>query len=209
MSFKVPPPPEFGQPCPIEPSPETLALLAHRRSSSAAQLVAPGPSREELRDLLRLAARVPDHGKLHPWRFVVLEGAAKAALVDRLRPLSRNQPNPDRAEAVLAKLANPPLTVLVISAPNEGKQPLIEQELSAGAVCTVMLIAAQAMGYGANWITDWYAFDPQATAILGLQDGEKVAGFIHLGTPPEPPLERVRPDVEALTVWATESSFSG
>ena len=202
MNAKVPPPPEFGEPCPIERSEAALALLARRRSSSAALLTGPPPSREELQDLLRLAARVPDHGKLNPWRFVILQGAAKAALVEELRRLAAFQPSPDKAEAALAKLANPPLSVLVVSTPKPGKQPVWEQELSAGAVCTTMLIAAQAMGYGANWITDWYAFDPKALDVLGIGEGEKVAGFIHLGASPEPPLERVRPDLDALVTWA-------
>lgn len=198
MTRDVPPPPEFGQPLPITPSPETLALLARRRSSSAALLQAPGPSGAELNDLLRLAARVPDHGKLAPWRFVILEGPAKARLVERLRGLASSQPNPDKAAGALAKLANPPTTVLVVAKAPSPKMPAWEQELSAGAVCTLLLIAAEAMGYGANWITDWYAFAPDALAALGLEDGEQVAGFIHIGTAPEPPLERERPDLSAL-----------
>jgi nitroreductase len=188
-----PPAPEFGAPCPIEPSPATLALLAHRRSASAQTLRAPGPSPEELDALIRLAARVPDHGKLSPWRFVILEGQAKARFVERLRWMAPGQENPEKAEAVLAKIAAPPVTVAVIASPQAAKIPGWEQELSAGAVCMTFLIAAQAMGYGANWITDWYAYEPAALDLLGVRQGEKVAGFVHLGTTAEAPLERARP----------------
>jgi nitroreductase len=195
----VPPAPEFGAPVEVgRPSPETLALLARRRSSSAQLLAAPGPSAEELEALLRLAARVPDHGKLFPWRFLVLQDEAKAALVKALEQFAAGQSNPEKALAALAKLRNPPLTVAVISRVTESNIPEWEQIMSAGAVCTTLLIAADAMGYGANWITDWYAYDDQARALLGLAANERVAGFIHLGTPTEPPLERVRPEVDKL-----------
>ncbi len=191
----VPPAPEFGAPCPVTPSQETLALLAARRSASAQTLKAPGPDTAQLDDLLRLAARVPDHGKLAPWRFVVLEGEAKAGFVRRLEDMVGRQAAPEKARAVLAKIANPPLTVAVISSPKPASIPLWEQQMSAGAVCMTLLIAAQAMGFGANWITDWYAVDPEALALLGVRDGEQVAGFIHLGAPSEDPLERVRPEM--------------
>jgi nitroreductase len=198
MSNEVPSPPQFGEPCPITASPETLALLAGRRSSSAALLQAPGPSARELDDLIRLAARVPDHGKLAPWRFVILEGAAKARLVEALKPLAAAEPNPDKAVGALAKLSAPPVSVLVVAKAPSPKMEAWEQELSAGAACMTLLIAAQAMGYGANWITDWYSYAAEPKALLGLQPGERVAGFIHLGTPAEPPLERDRPDLGAL-----------
>jgi nitroreductase len=196
----IPPPaPEFGEPCPIRPSAETLALLATRRSASPFTLVAPGPDPAELEALLRLAGRVPDHGKLGPWRFVVLEGAAKVRFVEALRGLASKQDAPEKAEAVLGKIAGPPLTVAVISSPKDAKIPLWEQQMSAGAACMTLCVAAQAMGFGANWITDWYAYDPQAQALLGVGAGEQVAGYVHLGTAAEAPLERVRPDVAALT----------
>jgi nitroreductase len=195
----TPPAPEFGEPCPPEASPQTLALLARRRSSSAQTLGAPGPTPAELDDLIRLAARVPDHGKLNPWRFVVMEGASKAELVARLEGLAASKDNPTKAKAALAKLSAPPTTVMVVFSPKPPVKPLWEQELSAGAVCMSFLIAAEAMGLGANWITDWYAYDEAVRPWLGLEDGEQVAGFIHLGQPAEPPLERVRPDLALLT----------
>ena len=200
----IPPPaPEFGAPCPIRPSPEVLAFLATRRSASAQFLTAPGPDAEALAGLLRVAARVPHHGKLAPWRFVVLEGEAKARFVAALRDLARGMESPDKTEAALGKIAAPPLSVAVISRAQEGKIPLWEQELSAGAVCMTLLIAAQAMGFGANWITDWYAETPEALALLGARPGERVAGFLHIGTAGQPPQERVRPDMDAIVSrWA-------
>jgi nitroreductase len=204
LTIPVPPPPEFGAPVEAaRPSPETLALLARRRSASAPALTGPGPTDEELHELLRLAARAPDHGKLFPWRFVILKGEAKAAFVRGLEPLAVGQPNPEKALATLAKLRNPPLSVAVISRVIECNIPEWEQVLSSAAVCQNLLLAADAMGYGANWITDWYAYDEPAKALLGLEPNERVAGFVHLGSAPEPPLERVRPDLDKIvSVWA-------
>ncbi len=199
MTLRVPPAPAFGEPVEVaRPSPDTLALLARRRSASAALLAAPGPAPEELHALIRLAARAPDHGKLFPWRFLILEGEAKIGLVRELERLAATQPNPEKALATLAKLRNPPVTVVVISKVIDCNIPEWEQLLSAGAVCQNLLIAADAMGYGANWITDWYAYDDRGAALLGLEPGERVAGFVHLGTMPEPPQERVRPDLDKL-----------
>ncbi len=200
--LRVPPAPIFGEACPIVGSPDTLAMLARRRSATPQQLTAPGPSAGQLEDLLRLAARVPDHGKLQPWRFVVLEGEPKTRFVAQLRTLAERQPNPTKAQAVLAKIAPAPLTIAVISRATSDLKPVWEQELSSAAVCTILLIAAQAMGYGANWITDWYAYDAEARTLLGVQPEEKVAGFLHIGTSPEAPLERVRPVIdEVVSRW--------
>jgi nitroreductase len=198
LTVALPPAPEFGAPIELAPTPEVLRFLALRRSTSAVTLAAPGPGDEELAALLRLATRVPDHGKLAPWRFLILEGADKAAFAERLEALARGRGDATAA-AKLAKLRIPPLAVAVISSPREAPIPEWEQILSAGAVCTNLLYGALAMGYGANWITDWYAYDPDATAILGLAARERVAGFILMGTPREPPLERERPDPALLT----------
>jgi nitroreductase len=190
--------PQFGEPLPVLASPETLAFLARRRSASALTLGAPAPSRTELDALLGLAVRVPDHGKLSPWRFLILEGEAKAAFIEGLEAIAARRADGVKAAAKLGKIRQPPLTVAVISSPREGEIPEWEQRLSAGAVCLMLIIAAQATGYGANWITDWYAYDEEAGTLLGLAAGERVAGFVHLGTPSEAPLERVRPEVDNL-----------
>ncbi|MDP3634027.1 nitroreductase [Phenylobacterium sp.] len=201
MTLSLPAAPLFGQPVPQHPAPEVLAFLATRRSASAVTLAEPAPTASELDALLQLAARVPDHGKLAPWRFIILEPAAKAVFADRLEALA-NSRGDARAAAKLGKLKIPPLCVAVVSRPRAGEIPEWEQLLSVGAVCTTLLYAAQALGYGANWITDWYAYDDEAKAILGLEPAERVAGYIFLGTPKEPPQERERPDVAALiTAW--------
>lgn len=202
MPDALPEVPAFGSPLPVEAAPEVLAFLARRRSVSAVALAEPAPSSEQVAEMIRLAARVPDHGKLTPWRFVVLQGPAKARYADGLDALARSRGD-DTAASKLAKLKTPPLAIAVISAPRVAKIPEWEQVLSAGAVCTTLSYAAQAMGFGTNWITDWYAYDPQACVLLGLAAEEKVAGFILIGTPREPPLERERPDSIALTSdWA-------
>jgi nitroreductase len=193
------PSPAFGDPLPVEASPPTLDFLARRRSASALTLGPPGPSEAELARLLALAARVPDHGKLAPWRFVILRGEAKDRFVEGLEAIARRRPDAAKASAKLGKIRTPPLTVAVISRVTPGEIPEWEQRLSSGAVCAMLIIAAQAMGYGANWITDWYAYDADAGALLGLGEGEQVAGFVHIGTAAEAPLERVRPDLAALT----------
>jgi len=207
LPHPVPAAPEFGEAAPIEASHETLAFLARRRSAAALALRAPAPSDAELATLLRLATRVPDHGKLSPWRFVVLKGEGKRRFIEGLEAIAAARPDRERLIAKLGKIKAPPLTVAVISrAPTSGDIPEWEQRLSAGAVCMTLIIAAQAMGYGANWITDWYAYDPDAGRLLGLGEGERVAGFVHLGTSADTPLERVRPDVAALvTEWAPSS----
>ena len=202
LKDRLPPEPEFGAPLPIAASQAVLDFLAVRRSASASTLRAPAPSPEQLHDLLRIAARVPDHGKLAPWRFILLEGEAKARFAQALERIAETAPDGDKRKGALFKLKIPPLAVVVVSRHIEGKIPEWEQRMSSAAVCTNLVIAAQAMGFGANWITDWYAYDDPASVLLGLGDGEKVTGFIYLGTADEAPQERVRPDVETLvTRW--------
>lgn len=201
MAGSVPPAPEFGQTLPVEAAPEVVAFLAKRRSASAMTLTAPGPDDGQLAEILRIAARVPDHGKLAPWRFIVLKGEAKDAFAERIATLADSQANPTKATAALRKLTRPPVCVAVISRHIPGEIPEWEQRQSASAVCHQMLLAAAALGWGANWITDWYSYDPRATAILGLADGEQVAGYLYLGTTNEQPQERTRPDVAAITSY--------
>ncbi|MGZ3371550.1 MAG: nitroreductase family protein [Caulobacteraceae bacterium] len=204
MTVRIPAPPEFGKPTPFgQVHPEALELLALRRSSSPQTLAAPAPEGRELEELLRLAARAPDHGKLVPWRFILLRGKAKAELAARYEALAKHRPDPEKAAGVLFKLKGPPLGIVVVSRVTDSPIPVWEQQLSSGAVCENLLIAAAAMGYGANWITDWYSYDPKATAILGLAENERVAGLVLIGTPTEAPLERVRPEIDQITTeWA-------
>lgn len=194
---------DLGQALPLPTaSPELQARLAVRRSAPAQALTAPGPSPDEVARILALGARSPDHGKLFPWRFVVMGPQSRAALAEALRPLAQRQADPGKAAKVLTKLTAPPLTILVVSAPVEGhKVPIWEQQLSAGAACMNLEHAANAFGFGASWITDWYSYDPQALELIGVSDGERVAGFIHIGTPAEAPLERPRPDLATKTTY--------
>lgn len=186
---------EDALPLPV-PSTELRQRLATRRSTPAQGLAAPGPSADQIDDILEIGARTPDHGKLFPWRFVVLGPQTRAQIAAQLEPLADAQPDPRKGRAVLAKLANPPVSILVISTPTPGhKVPVWEQELSAGAVCMNISHAANALGFATNWITDWYAYE--APEMFGVGAGERVAGFIHIGSAAEPPLERPRPDMAA------------
>ena len=191
---------ELGAPLPSpSPSPEMMRRLAHRRSAPAQALTAPGPTPDEIQTLLTLGARTPDHGKLFPGRFVVMGPDSRAGIAEQLRGIAVANGLPDKARAVLAKLVNPPLTILVISTPIVASKPVWEQQLSAGAVCMNLEHAAAALGFGACWITDWYSYEPQAVRLFGVREGEAIAGFIHIGTLTEVPLERPRPDVAGLT----------
>ena len=197
----LPPAPAFGATVPQPASPEVLDFLARRRSASALTLAAPGPSPEDIADLIRLAARVPDHGKLAPWRFLILEGADKAAFADALEALALSRGD-ERAAGKLGKLRTPPACIAVISSPRPGDVPEWEQRLSAGAVCATLLYAATAMGLGCQWNTDWVAYDAEIAAAMGLKPHEKVAGLIYLGTSTVPLEDRPRPDAQSLlTRW--------
>jgi nitroreductase len=178
----------------------TLDLLLTRRSGSAKAMTGPGPSPDQLADILKCAARVPDHGKLFPWRFIIFEGDARARAGDILAEASAADGTHERqVEEERGRFLRAPLVVGVISAAREMiKIPLWEQELSAGAVCQTMLIAATAMGFAANWLTEWYAFHPVVKERLGLKPGERVAGFIYIGHPAAPLEERPRPDMAAI-----------
>lgn len=184
-------------------NPETLSFLRQRRSHPPRTLSGPGPDRDELTHLLTLATRVPDHGKLEPWRFVVLERAA----LDRLAPVLADhvaQTGADDAAVEKARSAfGSPLIVAVISAPVAGtKIPDWEQVLSAGAVCLSLVNAALAAGYGAAWLTGPAAQDDFARAHLGITGAERVAGLIHIGRRGATPVpDRPRPDVPAKATF--------
>ena len=178
-------------------SPETLALLETRKSAKWAQLAAPGPAPTELDRLLAIASRVPDHGKLAPWRFIVIEGAGRGVFGDLIaRVWAKRDPNsapPDRLALERARFANVPVVVALVSrAAEHPKIPIWEQELSAGAAGMMLVIAANAMGYSAAWNTGWFAYDREVMTALGLSSGERIAGIIGIGTAGEAP-ERTRP----------------
>jgi nitroreductase len=177
--------------------PDALELLKTRRSFKARELSSPGPSAAEIDTLLTVASRVPDHGKLTPWRFIVFEGearrAAGAAIVAAFRAKYPDA-KPEQAEAERERLARAPLVIAVVSrAAPHVKIPEWEQVLSAGAAAMSLVLAANALGYGANWITEWYAYDRTVLDALGLKPHEKIAGFVHIGRPPAPTEDRLRP----------------
>ncbi len=205
MTRRFPPQPPLNQPLSgMRPSAEARALLALRRSANKLFLGEPGPSAEELDELLTIAARVPDHRKLGPWRFIVFEGEARNQFGEGLARIltGRGKIGQEIDEARTAFL-RAPVTVAVVSSPvDDGRTPVWEQELSAGAVCYNLLLAANACGWAGVWLTEWLAFDADAGVLLGLKDKERVAGFIYIGTSRMPSPERARPDVaERTTRW--------
>src|SRR5262245_13101788 len=158
--------------------PTVLDLLLSRRSCAARAMTGPGPSKTQLADILRAGARVPDHGKLFPWRFVVFEGEARMRFADILvETLAEGDASPSLCEEWRARVTAAPVIVAVISSARELiKIPVWEQELSAGAVCQNMLIAVHAMGFAGNWLTEWYAYHPAVKHRIGLKPGERIAG---------------------------------
>ncbi len=180
-----------------------LKLLNDRRSVPSRQLGEPGPTPADLRALLEAAVRVPDHGKLVPWRFILIRGDARQRLGDLLAQTTLAN-NPDAAPAVVEKDRNrfsfAPLIVTVVARINEtqSKVPAQEQLLTAGCVAYNLLIGAQQLGYGAQWLTGWAAYDATIRDALGVKADERVVGFIHIGTARESAPERLRPDVDEL-----------
>jgi nitroreductase len=189
-----------------------MEQLLTRRSVAANALSGPGPDGETLQTILTAAARVPDHKKLAPWRFIVLQDGARAAFGERLASIcAANEPDASdiRLETERTRFTRAPVVVVVVSSPVEHPAcPEWEQVLSAGAVCMNMLNAAVAAGYGAQWITEWYGFDPQVAQAFGLAPHERFAGFVYIGTVREKPEERERPDL-ARIVSRPATPFGG
>ena len=188
-----------------QPSPGTLDLLLSRRSGSAKAMTAPGPSPAQVNILLKAASRVPDHGKLFPWRFIVFAGEARermGALLAECLLASEPQATPERLEQERSRFLRAPVVIAVVSRVREAIPiPEWEQILSAGAVCQTLLIAAHAMGFVANWITEWGAYHPLVKDRLGLKAGERIAGFVYIGTSAAPLEERIRPKLDALVTY--------
>ncbi len=187
-----------------ETNPAALEFLKTRRSRPAKTLRGPVPERDALRELLTIAARTPDHGKLEPWRFLVLEKPALDRLASTIpvRGIELNV-EPEKVEKLSTQFATADLVVAVVASPKPSdKIPEIEQTLSAGAVCLSLLNAALAAGWGANWLTGWATHDRDwRERNLGLMPHETIAGLIHIGTETSAPPERPRPDVDAITEW--------
>lgn len=185
--------------------PHLKSFMETRRSIPVLQLGEPGPDRATIEEMLKIAARVPDHGKLAPWRFVVFRGEDRLRLGEKLLALAARK-TPDLSETACeierTRLARAPVVVMIVSrAAPHPKIPEWEQVLSAGAVGMNLLIAANALGFSATWITEWIAYDADAKAILGVGEDEKIAGFVNIGTPQQPPFERVRPELDQIVNW--------
>jgi nitroreductase len=182
---------------------DTISLLKRRRSVPPPMMTGPGPTADELATILTVASRVPDHGKLAPWRFVVFDGRARER-VGRLALAIRLEDKPDLDEAARAeeeqRFARAPLVVAVVSrAAPHVKIPEWEQVLSAGAVCMNMIVAARALGFSATWLTGWMAYDVRFRAAIGLAEHERIAGFIHIGKAAASIEDRPRPPLAEIT----------
>jgi nitroreductase len=189
---------------------ELLHFLLRRRSAKPALLAEPGPSAGELTDILTAASRVPDHKKVEPWRFIVFEGDARAAfgnvIADVLLAEDKERPSEVRIATERGRFTRAPLVIAVISSPRPSPPPEWEQVLSAGAVAMNLCLAANALGYGTAWITEWVAFSAGIAKALGLASNERVAGFVYIGTNTEPQPDRERPDLDRIvTRWRPQA----
>lgn len=184
-----------------------LEFLLTRRSRPSKTLVAPAPNREQLMPLLTAAARSPDHGKLEPWRFIVLEKSAMPRLSELTAAAGqRLEKTPEEITKACLQFDQGELAVVVVEIQKDSaKVPAIEQSYSAGAVCLALLNAALASGWGANWLSGWMSHDPQfCKDALDLAGNERIAGIIHIATEGSKPPERPRPDIDAITSWMNE-----
>lgn len=177
----------------------TLDLLLTRRSQVAIKMTSPGPDQDQLKKIISAGLRVPDHGRAEPWRVQVLEEEGRkplAELQERIFLSERQQDNPNKLAALIQITRNVPVILVVTSQPNPEKfekVPLIEQQLSGGALCQNLLLAAHAMGFVAQWITGWSAYDARIKALLGHSADTDILGFIYIGNTQDPPSERPRP----------------
>lgn len=191
------------------PNPNSAALdfLLTRRSRPAKTLIAPVPDKYALKPILTAALRTPDHGKLEPWRLIVLEKAALTRLAGMIAPLGHSLGiDPEKIEKARHQFADADLAVTVVFSPKDSeKVPHIEQLYSAGAVCLSLLNAALAAGWGANWLSGWASHDRSFVENgLGLLPHESIAGFIHIGTESCAPPERPRPELDQVVSWVDQ-----
>ncbi len=188
------------------PSVETLDLLMVRRSLTVKDMTGPGPNKDQIDQLLIIGSRVPDHKKQVPWRYLVINGDSRAKLGKVLRHVFEKN-NPETDISILDfeenRFMRAPVIITIIStaSPENPKVPEWEQILSAGAVCQNILIAANAMGFAAQWLSEWYAYDKEVLAELGISGDERIAGFIYIGNACKDPSERGRPDINQITTF--------
>jgi nitroreductase len=182
--------------------PDPIEFLKTRRSVKPREMSGPGPSAAELETILTVGSRVPDHGKLAPWRFIVFEGDARLKAGDAIAEVFRDKrpdATPDQVEHERRRLARAPLVIAVVSrAGPHVKIPEWEQVLSAGAAATSLVFAAHALGFAASWLTEWYAYDRRVLDAIGVAPNEKIAGFVHIGRPAKPIEDRPRPPLDQI-----------
>ncbi len=181
-----------------------LEYLTHRRSVAAKDLAEPGPTDEQIKAILAAASRVPDHGKMFPWHFIVFRGDARAKMGTILKEsLLKKEPDapPEKIAQEETRFLRAPVVIAVVSRIRPGKHPQWEQILSAGAACQNLCLAANALGFGSNWLTEWYAYDENVHQGLGIDERDRIAGFIYIGSVGKMPEERPRPDNTLLTTW--------
>ena len=182
--------------------PEAIDLLKTRRSVKPFELNGPGPSAAEIDTILTVASRVPDHGKLTPWRFIVFEGEGRNAAGHKIAAAFKEkypEATQEQIDKERERLSRAPLVIAVISRAAEHKKiPEWEQILSAGAAAMSLVLASHALGYAANWITEWYAYDRRALDALGVSPNERIAGFIHIGRSQGPKEDRDRPALKEI-----------
>jgi nitroreductase len=192
-------------------TPALRDYLLTRRSVGIAFLQAPGPNSDELEQILTIGTRVPDHGKITPWRLVLIAGEDRAKAGEALAEIAaRNRPGLDEGslEIERKRFLPAPLTIGVLSSPKpHPKVPEFEQLLSAGNVALNLMHAAYALGFAASWVTQWYSFDAAAASMLGAREGERFVGFVNIGTPSIVPEDRPRPALDQIvTSWSQPSA---
>lgn len=178
-------------------------FLKTRRSNLAKNMGGPGPSAEQIKEMLEIAGRVPDHRKLAPWRFIMFEGDARNRIGHHLGRVFkiRNPEMPvDRVEFESDRFLRAPLVIGVVSSPVDCPRgtPEWEQRLSSAIVCYNLCLAAQSFGFGAQWLTEWYAYDAEIASELRLSQVEKISGFIYIGTSKDGSLPRPRPEMTTI-----------
>ncbi len=185
-------------------NPSVTDFMLKRRSVLIKNMSEPGPNEEELQTILTIATRVPDHRKLQPWRLLVIQGEARKAFGQKLATVKAAKEEMEKIQIDIEKdcFMRAPLVIAVIASPVTHRTPEMEQILSAGAVCQNINIAAASLGFASQWVTGWSCLDPSAQQALGLQDKEFIAGYLYIGSCPEKPQDRQRPDLsDVVTHW--------
>lgn len=188
-------------------NPDMIDYLRRRRSVSLSLMGDKCPNDEEVRTILDIAMRTPDHGKMFPWYFIVIKGNARQEIGKLLSEAYKTDEDPNASDAKLEleseRFLRAPMAILVVSRIREGKHPLWEQYLSSGAVCAHLSLACHGLGYGVNWLSEWYSFSPTFKTGLGLDERDNIAGVMYIGNIKDTPEERPRPSQEDIVTYWT------